>query len=145
MSPSSGQLQLANHSSLLHFLVLKVTHPIVMMASLFWQLLVQIDILSPLGLTLTTAPQTSSLASSNDSPTKHKSYKPHKAKLEVQPWGKTYGFLGFCLAAYGLHPIAIKVIVSLLPIESYQPSTSQLVPVILPHWFDTILWHKMTK
>lgn len=49
-----------------------------MMASLFWQLLVQMDILSPLGLTLTTAPQTSSLASSNDSPTKHKSYKPNK-------------------------------------------------------------------
>lgn len=51
------------------------THPIVIMASLFWQLLVQMDILSPLGLTLTTAPQTSSLASSNDSPTKHNSCK----------------------------------------------------------------------
>lgn len=44
-----------------------------MMASLFWQLLVQMAILSPLGRTLTTAPHTSSLASSNDSPTKHKS------------------------------------------------------------------------
>lgn len=50
------------------------SHPIVIMASLFWQLLVQMAILSPLGLTLTTAPHTSSLASSNDSPTKHKSW-----------------------------------------------------------------------
>lgn len=53
------------------------TYPIVIMASLFWQLLVQMAILSPLGLTLTTAPHTSSLASSNDSPTKHKSFKIH--------------------------------------------------------------------
>lgn len=58
-------------------------HPIVMMASLFWQLLVQMDILSPLGLTLTTAPQTSSLASSNDSPTKHNSCKKHKKKSQT--------------------------------------------------------------
>lgn len=58
-------------------------HPIVMMASLFWQLLVQMDILSPLGLTLTTAPQTSSLASSNDSPTKHNSCKKHKKSQTI--------------------------------------------------------------
>lgn len=56
-----------------------------MMASLFWQLLVQMAILSPLGRTLTTAPQTSSLASSNDSPTKHKSCKKQANKQKKQP------------------------------------------------------------
>lgn len=56
------------------------TYPIVMMASLFWQLLVQMAILSPLGRTLTTAPHTSSLASSNDSPTKHRSCRTHKMR-----------------------------------------------------------------
>ena len=83
VSPSSGRLETI-HLWIFHlapFPTHKVTfstYPIVIMASLFWQLLVQMAILSPLGLTLTTAPHTSSLASSNDSPTKHKSCKIHK-------------------------------------------------------------------
>lgn len=40
---------------------------------------------------------------------------------------------------YRLHPETIKVIVSMLFVEGYQPAAPQLVPVIFPHWFDTIL------
>lgn len=40
---------------------------------------------------------------------------------------------------YRLHPETIKVIVSLLFVESHEPSPPQLVPVIFPHWFNTIL------
>lgn len=134
-------------------------HPIVMMASLFWQLLVQMDILSPLGLTLTTAPQTSSLASSNDSPTKHNSCKKHKKKsnytyihlyLNHNHQGKhpmdTTLLSGFRKQpSYRFHPVAIEVIVPLLFVESHQPSTPQLVPVVLPHGLDPILTHNMKQ
>lgn len=49
------------------------------------------------------------------------------------------------MEAHRLHPEAIKVIVSLLSIESYQPSTPQLVPVVLPHGLDAILKHKVDE
>lgn len=45
--------------------------------------------------------------------------------------------------SYRLHPVAVKVIVSLLFIESHQPSTPELVPVILPHGLDPILGHEV--
>lgn len=165
VSPSSGQLQIAN-VGMFPSLVLGIisewhgdfaTYPIVMMASLFWQLLVQMAILSPLGLTLTTAPHTSSLASSNDSPTKHKSCETQKTWHTVWiilffvSWitnmKKIQAHYEICWAApwkwssYRLHPEAVKVIVSLLFIESHQPSTPKLVPVVLPHRLDAILAH----
>lgn len=71
------------HFDVLFFISNIVTYPIVVIASLFWQLPVQMDILSPFGLTLTTAPHTSSLASSKDSPIKHNSCKPHVKRLRI--------------------------------------------------------------
>lgn len=46
---------------------------------------------------------------------------------------------------YRLHPVAVKVVVSLLLVKSHQPSTPQLVPVILPHWLNTILAKRQTR
>lgn len=134
-------------------------YPIVMMASLFWQLLVQMAILSPLGRTLTTAPHTSSLASSNDSPTKHRSCKAHKARRAAESerplWKEPRLFDETRVplkrtatgkhSNYRLHPVAVEVVVSLLLVKSHQPSAPQLVPVVLPHWLNAILANRKNK
>lgn len=51
-----------------------LTYPIYVIDSLFSQSVVHIAILSPLFLTLTTAPHASSLCSSNASPIRHNSF-----------------------------------------------------------------------
>ncbi len=85
-----------------------------MIASLFWQLPVQMDILSPFGLTLTTAPHTSSLASSKDSPIKHNSCKQQSVWTEQSTKREQKKLKSYCL-----HPVAVKVIVSLLFAEGH--------------------------